>query len=146
MKLGGAELLVILLVAFFVLGPDRTVRYARKTGKWLRVLKMYISSMTEDLKETVVEPLEELQEPLQEIWKPAGQLAKELGDSVDGVSEAVQAASQPAARRVRRKPAPGPDRSGIPPGRRAAARTAWKWRNLWTIFHKSLFPVSPRTL
>ena len=95
MKLGGAELLVILLVAFFVLGPDRPVRYARKTGKWLRVLKMYISSMTEDLKETVVEPLEELQEPLQEIWKPAGQLAKELGDSVDGVSEAVQAASQP---------------------------------------------------
>ena len=94
MKLGGAELFVIVLVAFFVLGPDRTVLYARKAGKWLRVLKTYLSSMTEDLKETVVEPLEEMQEavqePLKEIWQPAGQLVQEVNASADSISRSMR--------------------------------------------------------
>ena len=90
MKLGGAELLVIFLVMFFVLGPEKTALYARKVGKWLRVLKVYVSSMTDDLKETVVEPLQQMQEPLREITRPFEDLTKDVGESMGEISKSME--------------------------------------------------------
>ena len=72
------ELLVIFVIVVVVLGPQKTVLYARKLGKWLRVLKTYVSSFMGDFEETVVAPLEELSDPLQEVTKPL----QELQDAV----------------------------------------------------------------
>lgn len=76
MKIGTMELVVILLVAFLVLGPDQTLAYARKIGKGLRTLRVYMNSFTEDIRENVTEPLNELTEPLAEIAKPLEDVAK----------------------------------------------------------------------
>lgn len=78
MKIGTLELVVILLVAFFVLGPDQTLAYTRKIGKGLRTLKVYMNSFTEDIRENVTEPLNELTEPLAEIAKPLEDVTKSV--------------------------------------------------------------------
>ncbi len=94
MGIGGTELLIILVAMLVVLGPERTTLYARKIGKWLRILKVYLSSLTEELRETVVEPLQEMQEPLKEITKPFEDLTKELNDSVDDISKPFEDVSK----------------------------------------------------
>lgn len=100
MKLGGTELLVIVLVMALALGPERTVLYARKAGKWLRVLKIYLSSMTEDLRESVVEPLEEIREPLKEIVKPIDELTRDADASVNAISASMERASRDLAQSI----------------------------------------------
>ncbi|MCD7862825.1 MAG: hypothetical protein LUG61_04790 [Lachnospiraceae bacterium] len=87
MKIGGLELIVVLVVLILVVGPERTIIYARKAGKWLRVLRVYLGSMTEELRETVVEPLQELQEPLREITQPFDELSKEVTGTVNEISK-----------------------------------------------------------
>jgi len=47
---GGNELLVILLLAAIVLGPERLVRSARELGKFIRNVKNYFSALTDELK------------------------------------------------------------------------------------------------
>jgi Sec-independent protein translocase protein TatA len=83
MKMGTMELIVVLLVAFLVLGPEKTVLYTRKLGKSLRTLKIYMNSFTDDLKETVVEPLQEIQEPLNDLVKPLEDVTKSVQQPID---------------------------------------------------------------
>ncbi|MCD8327176.1 MAG: hypothetical protein LUC90_11005 [Lachnospiraceae bacterium] len=87
MKIGGLELIVVLVIAILVIGPERTIILARKAGKWLRVLRVYLGSMTEELCETVVEPLQELQEPLKEITQPFNELSKEVTGTVNEIAK-----------------------------------------------------------
>jgi Tat protein translocase TatB subunit len=47
---GGSEILVILLLAGIVLGPERLARTARELGKLARNLKAYFGSLNEELK------------------------------------------------------------------------------------------------
>ncbi|MCD8068131.1 MAG: hypothetical protein LUE87_04440 [Lachnospiraceae bacterium] len=87
MRIGGLELIVVLVIAILVIGPERTIILARKAGKWMRVLRVYLGSMTEELRETVVEPLQELQEPLREITQPFNELSKEVTGTVNEISK-----------------------------------------------------------
>ena len=48
--IGENELLVILLLAGIVLGPERLVRLAHETGKFIRNVKAYFSSLSSELK------------------------------------------------------------------------------------------------
>lgn len=48
--IGTNELLVILLLAAIVLGPERLARVARQAGKFIRNLKTYFSSLSGELK------------------------------------------------------------------------------------------------
>ena len=100
MQIGGTELLVIFLVILVVWGPERTTLYARKLGKWLRVAKVYVSSMTEELKETVAEPLSEIQEPLKQITKPLETLTSEITDTMNDVSKPLADVSRDVRRSV----------------------------------------------
>ncbi len=81
------ELILILVLIVLVIGPERTVSLARKAGRWLRVLRVYIGSMTEELRETVVEPLEEMQEPLREIAEPFNEISREVTETVNDISK-----------------------------------------------------------
>ena len=87
MKIGTMELVVILLVAFLVLGPDQTAIYTKKLGKALKTLRIYMNSFTEEITETVAEPLRDLREPLEELKKPFEELQKPLEDSVSAVQK-----------------------------------------------------------
>jgi sec-independent protein translocase protein TatB len=48
--IGGNELLVILVLAAVVLGPERLARSARELGKFVRNVKSYFSSLSDELK------------------------------------------------------------------------------------------------
>ena len=47
---GGNELIVVLLLAAIVLGPERLIRTAREIGKFIRNVKNYFGALTDELK------------------------------------------------------------------------------------------------
>jgi sec-independent protein translocase protein TatB len=66
--IGGNELLVVLLLAAIVLGPERLVRSAREIGKFIRNVKNYFNALTDELK-TELDVLDEIKEVRDELKK-----------------------------------------------------------------------------
>jgi sec-independent protein translocase protein TatB len=66
--IGGTELLVVLLLAAIVLGPERLARSARAAGKFIRSVKAYFSSLSSELK-TELDVLDELQKANRDLRK-----------------------------------------------------------------------------
>ena len=48
--IGGSELVVILILAGVILGPERLARSAREIGKFVKNVKAYFSSLSSELK------------------------------------------------------------------------------------------------
>ena len=57
--IGMNELIIVFLLATIVLGPERLVRVAREAGKFIRNVKGYLSSLTDELK-TELDVLDEV--------------------------------------------------------------------------------------
>lgn len=74
MKIGITELIVIFVVALLVIGPDRLPAYAQKLGQAMAQFKKYSSEAAQEIKTSIVEPLEEAQEPLREAVQPFEEL------------------------------------------------------------------------
>ena len=66
--IGGNELIVIVLLATIVLGPERLARSAREIGKFVRNAKAYFSSLSSELK-AELEVLDELQKVKKDLTK-----------------------------------------------------------------------------
>lgn len=66
--IGGNELLVVLLLAAIVLGPERLVRSAREIGKFIRNVKNYFSALTDELK-AELDVLDEIKEVRDDLKK-----------------------------------------------------------------------------
>jgi sec-independent protein translocase protein TatB len=49
-SLGWGEILVLMVLALFVFGPDRLPGMAADAGRSLRKLRLYVKGMTDDLK------------------------------------------------------------------------------------------------
>ncbi|MBC7374927.1 MAG: Sec-independent protein translocase subunit TatB [Frankiales bacterium] len=49
-SVGWGEVMVVLVLALFVFGPERLPGIAAEAGKTLRKVRIYVKSMTEDLK------------------------------------------------------------------------------------------------
>ena len=64
--IGTNELLVIMLLAVIVLGPERLARVAREAGKLMRNLKAYFGSLNDELK-SELDVLDELRDVKREI-------------------------------------------------------------------------------
>jgi sec-independent protein translocase protein TatB len=67
--IGTTELVVILLLAAIVLGPERLARTARELGKFTRNAKAYIGSFSEELKGEldVLDDLKKVKEDMDKI-------------------------------------------------------------------------------
>ncbi|MDO5336621.1 MAG: twin-arginine translocase TatA/TatE family subunit [Eubacteriales bacterium] len=85
MRIGITELIVVFVVALFVVGPDKLPVYARKLGEALAQFRKYSEAATKDIKECIVEPLEEAQRPLREAVEPLNELNQELSGNVKEV-------------------------------------------------------------
>jgi sec-independent protein translocase protein TatB len=48
--IGGSELVVIVILAGIVLGPERLARSAKEIGKFVRNVKAYLTSLSGELK------------------------------------------------------------------------------------------------
>lgn len=87
MKIGIFELLVIFAVALIVLGPDKMPYYARKLGEGLKEFRKVSSEVTKDLRESVIDPLEEAQRPLREAMEPLTELEKDVREDMEGIKK-----------------------------------------------------------
>lgn len=85
MRIGIAELIVVFVIALFVIGPDKLPAYAKKLGEALSQFRKYSEEATKDIKESIVEPLEEAQKPLREAVEPLKELDREVRDNVKDV-------------------------------------------------------------
>ena len=95
MKIGFTEIILIFIVALIVIGPDKLPFYAKKLGTGLREFRKATDDMTKDIRESVVEPLEEAQKPIREAMEPFEQLDrdvrnnfKETSDSLNNIGKA----------------------------------------------------------
>jgi sec-independent protein translocase protein TatB len=66
--IGANELIVILLLAGIILGPERLARTARELGRFIRNVKKYFSSLTDELK-AELDVLDEMKEIKEELKK-----------------------------------------------------------------------------
>lgn len=110
MQIGTLEFIVIVLVAFLVLGPDRTARYAKRLGKGLRVVKVYMESLSEDLQDSVVEPVREIKKPLQQMAQPITDLKRAVQAPADELNKSLQKSLQNLKKSVQTNAA---ERAGV---------------------------------
>lgn len=87
MKIGATELIVIIIVALFVIGPDKLPGYAKKLGKGLSSLKDTSNVLAAEIRENVTEPLQDIVEPLQEIAEPIREITKPLDEATKSLKE-----------------------------------------------------------
>ena len=87
MQIGMTELVLVFIVALFALGPERLPVYARKLGEAVSQFRKYSEEAAREIKESVVEPLEEAQAPLRDAARPLEDLDKTVRGSVKEVKE-----------------------------------------------------------
>lgn len=87
MRIGMTELLLVFLVALFALGPDRLPACAKKLGEAVGQFRRYSEEATREIKESVVEPLEEVQAPLREAVKPLEELDRTVQGNVKDLKQ-----------------------------------------------------------
>jgi sec-independent protein translocase protein TatB len=65
--IGGNELIIILVLAAIILGPERIARAARGIGRFVRSTKAYFSSLSSELKAEldILDEMEKVKKDLQ---------------------------------------------------------------------------------
>lgn len=96
MKIGTMELIVVLVVALLVLGPEKMPMYAKKAGRALRQVKDYTGEFTKEFNESVVEPVSKVREPLDKATKPIQTFKKEMKASFQEKPKETEAAKNTA--------------------------------------------------
>ena len=94
MRIGVSELILVFIVALLVLGPDKLPQYARKFGAALAEFRKASDAATREIRENVVEPLEEAQKPLRDAMEPLEEIdravkgnLKEVRTSLEGIGK-----------------------------------------------------------
>ena len=95
MKIGALELLVIFVVALLVIGPDKLPQYARKFGNAMREFRKASSDVTQEIRESVIDPLEEAQKSLREALEPLEEMDKDLRQNIKGVETDLKNIGKP---------------------------------------------------
>lgn len=69
--IGGTELFLIVLLAVFILGPERLALSARKMGTIVREVKQYFSSLNDELKVELdlLDDIKEVKQDLDDLKK-----------------------------------------------------------------------------
>ena len=85
MRIGVTELLVVLLVALLVLGPDKLPHYAQKLGAALAEFRKASDEAAQDIRENIVEPLEDVAKPVRETDRAIRDNLNEVQTSLEQV-------------------------------------------------------------
>ena len=96
MKIGIQELLVVFIVALIVVGPDKLPYYAKKLGQAFGQFRRYTEEATKDIRESVVEPLNEAQRPLREAMEPVTELEKDVRKNVNKLKKSISDIGKPS--------------------------------------------------
>ena len=109
MKLGFWEILVILVVALLVIGPDKLPYYTKKLGVALKEFRKVSEDVTKEVRESVIDPLEEASKPLREAVEPLTDLKKDIEGNLKSVERDFnnigKTKKEPASKKADEKPA-----------------------------------------
>ncbi|MCC8182642.1 MAG: twin-arginine translocase TatA/TatE family subunit [Clostridiales bacterium] len=105
MKIGFMEIVVVFVVALLLIGPDKLPEFAKKLGAGLRAFRNATNDLTSEIKENVVEPLEEAQAPIREAMEPLEEMDREIRGSVKEVQTSLNNIGKPT-----KKPAAKPEK------------------------------------
>lgn len=94
-KIGIGELLIVLVLALLVVGPDKLPELARSLGKAVRGLKQTLQETTEDL--DGLEELHELREEVEGLQRELQSLGRETEKAVREPAERKDAVQPPEA-------------------------------------------------
>ena len=81
------ELIVIFIVALLVIGPEKLPEVAHKFGAAMREFRKASQDATEELRESVIDPLEEAQRPLREAMEPLDELNRSVKADIASVEK-----------------------------------------------------------
>ena len=98
MKVGTLEIVVIVIVALFVIGPDNLPSYAKKFGEVLKSLRAATADLSKDVQENIVEPLNEAQKPIREALQPLHETVDDVHNNIAAAKESVATAINPRKR------------------------------------------------
>lgn len=94
MKIGGMELLVILIVALFAIGPERMPKVARTLGRSLAAFKKSMNEATSELRD-VSDEFKAVTDEISSIQKDMKDAIKSAGDELEKAEkEAEQAINE----------------------------------------------------
>ena len=105
MKIGAMELVVIFIVALLVIGPDKLPQYARKFGAAMREFRKASQGVTQEIRESVIDPLEEAQKPLREAMEPLEDISKGLKSDLSAVEKDLRSIGKTNPRKEDAAPA-----------------------------------------
>lgn len=80
MKIGWGELLVILVIAFLVVGPDKLPKLGEYLGKSVRAVKKYVNETAREL--DALDEIKNVRQDIESIQKDVAAMGKELENSV----------------------------------------------------------------
>lgn len=89
MKIGFTELILVMVVALLVIGPDKLPQVMRQLGKGLAQFKAATDEATKEIRQSVVEPLEEAQKPLKEALEPVQEIEKAINGNVKDLKKSI---------------------------------------------------------
>ena len=114
MKIGFLELVVVFVVALVAIGPDKLPSFARKLGDALREFRKVSADVTKDVRENVIEPLEEAQRPIREAMEPLEELDRAVRKDIRDMERDLRNIGKPAAKRPEPKDDPEPQPTPSP--------------------------------
>ena len=124
MKIGFMELVLVFVVALLVIGPDKLPSFAQKLGKALQEFRKASADVTKDVRENVIEPLEEAQKPIREALEPLEELDKEIRGDLKDMEKSIQNIGKPAPRKQEEHAEPAPEAAPAPEGEEPIAEPA----------------------
>ena len=98
-KIGWGELVVILLIALLVLGPEKLPQVGRFLGKTIRSVKKYVHEATQELDE--IDDFKEIRSDVEGIQKDLRSMGRNLEKSVTEDAETLEKDIDSAAAEIR---------------------------------------------
>ena len=98
-KIGWGELLIVLIIALLVVGPDKLPALARSLGKAVRGVKRYVNEAARELED--FDDLKEIKSDVDGIRKDLHSMGRNLEKSVTDDLDAVEKAADGAVKDIR---------------------------------------------
>lgn len=114
MKIGFLELVLVFVVALLAIGPDKLPSFARKLGAALREFRKAAADMSKDVRENVIEPLEEAQRPIRDAIEPLAELDREVRQDIQSIEKDFKNIGKPKSSDLAKREVP-PTESPAPP-------------------------------
>lgn len=123
MKIGLMELAIIFIVALVLIGPDKLPGFAKKLGAALGEFKKATADVSREVRENIIDPLEEAQKPLRDAAEPLEDLDREVKSELRDLEKEFRDIGKPKKTAAPEKAADAEPQPDPQPGLDSAAES-----------------------